>query len=750
MTKINIDHESYKDTAHRLRELGSRIPHLHGLGTAAPEAWMFGSKGENTAELERLIVSVIRDIGSWRSHFQPEDPAHVTERVKATSAYRHTIAFLREDLESLLDFLKRSVPAFSLRYQAHMGWDITLPSIVGYFAAMLYNNNNVAFEGSPATTVLEMLVGDDLCQMLGYKIPPQEDIKRGEMRPWGHITCGGTVANIEALWSARNLKFFPLAVRACMDEKRGGLENAKGLAVAYRDSEKARLVDLDTWSLLNLAPDEILKLPPVLAKFVEDGKTLSEVLQPYSVQALGMAAASLRYLGRDINAPVFFVPGSKHYSFNKAAGLLGIGLNNMKNIPTDSFARQRVDILEEQLEKCLQDRTPVISTVVVLGSTEESAIDPLKNILALRAKMRRRGLDFTVHVDAAWGGYCASMIRDDFKMRPIQEGDEEICIESWGGDSLPSNPVTSDFHDVPEVPVLSLSSYVAEQFEALDGADSITVDPHKQGYIPYPAGALCYRNSSMRDLVTFDAPYLYLGNIEPQVGVFGIEGSKPGAAAASVFLSHRLIRPTRSGYGRMLGMTLYNCKMFYVHLNCMDEGKDFICVPLAKPPNGSSDADFKASLAGSLSGLRSTEIARDQELLALLAESGPDLNIIAYAFNFRLPSGELNTDLNLVNEFNDYIYDQVKIQPSGPARSYDLIVSRTEFTRETYGDEFMDDYFSRIGITGGGDAIRVLRTCVMDPWIMDTAEGPFVARLVGIIESAVEQAVSRIRNNHSD
>lgn len=50
-----------------------------------------------------------------------------------------------------------------------MVWDINLPSIIRYFASMLYNQNNVAAEASPVTTVLEIEVGNDLCSMLGYK-----------------------------------------------------------------------------------------------------------------------------------------------------------------------------------------------------------------------------------------------------------------------------------------------------------------------------------------------------------------------------------------------------------------------------------------------------------------------------------------------------------------------------------------------------------------------------------------------------
>jgi len=35
---------------------------------------------------------------------------------------------------------------------------------------------------------------------------------------WGHITAGGTIANIEALWMARNLKVLPLGLRQVVRE----------------------------------------------------------------------------------------------------------------------------------------------------------------------------------------------------------------------------------------------------------------------------------------------------------------------------------------------------------------------------------------------------------------------------------------------------------------------------------------------------------------------------------------------------
>ena len=39
-----------------------------------------------------------------------------------------------------------------------MTWDATLPAFVGYIAGLLYNQNNVAAEGGPATTLMEIEV----------------------------------------------------------------------------------------------------------------------------------------------------------------------------------------------------------------------------------------------------------------------------------------------------------------------------------------------------------------------------------------------------------------------------------------------------------------------------------------------------------------------------------------------------------------------------------------------------------------
>src|SRR5215510_15958926 len=239
-------------------------PRLDTDGSRAVEAWFLGPKGENADEFERLVIQAIRDQAYWRRNYHPGDPTHITEQIKHSPAYLEALDALKEGYQGLLAWLKKSVPFFSMRYQGHMNWDLTIPGMLGYFATMLYNPNNVAFEGSTATTYLELLVGDDICRMLGYRIPERPDVGAGlppgGVRPWGHITCYGTVANIEALWSARNLKLFPLALHAALTREQA-LATARDIVVSLPTGEVRPLVQLDTWSLLNLKGDDILALP---------------------------------------------------------------------------------------------------------------------------------------------------------------------------------------------------------------------------------------------------------------------------------------------------------------------------------------------------------------------------------------------------------------------------------------------------------------------------------------------------------
>lgn len=698
------------------------VPNLSGSTIAGiepscrPEAWFLGPKAENLEVFERLLLDAVRDQAFWRRNFHPSDPIHITEEVKRSPEYLAGLDALFEGHRELLAFLKKSVPFFSMRYQGHMNWETTLPGQLGYFSAMLYNPNNVAFEGSTATTVLEIIVGNDLCRMLGYKVPGlDKGVKESDIRPWGHITCDGTVANIEAIWAARNLKFYPLAFQAALQESRA-LEPAKDVMIPLPSGGTGIVRELTPWELLNLAADDVLALPSRLtAEYKIPREAVSDALAPFSLQNMGIQAFATRFLGQFKKPPVFLVPGTKHYSFPKAAALLGIGASNMIDVPVDLDARMSAASLVQILKECEADRRPVIATVVVMGTTEESAVDPLRKVLDIRAAGRKQGFDFLVHADAAWGGYHASLIRDDF----------DIQRPGFQGPALP----------------VGMNNYTTEQFMALAEADSITVDPHKSGYIPYPAGALCYRNSAMRDLVTFAAPVVFHGDAEPTVGIYGIEGSKPGAAAAAVYLSHRVIRPTKSGYGQIIGQAMFTCKMLYLRLLCLDDPR-VVVTPVPRLPTERDGGDVAGELQfirTYILGKTNDQIRSVPDIHRRLAEFGPDQNILAYAFNFRTQSGEMNTDLALTNRFNRAIYDKLSINPGEDIYSYGLVVSTTDLHSSQYGAAFIEDFKRRIGVQRmtGEDMVTVLRSVTMDPWVTETKGGNFLDTIIAEFKKAV-------------
>jgi glutamate/tyrosine decarboxylase-like PLP-dependent enzyme len=65
------------------------------------------------------------------------------------------------------------------------------------------NPNNVAAEASPLTTEIEMRVGRELCDLIKYNTDPDK-----KPTAWGHITCDGSVANLESMWAGKKSFWF--------------------------------------------------------------------------------------------------------------------------------------------------------------------------------------------------------------------------------------------------------------------------------------------------------------------------------------------------------------------------------------------------------------------------------------------------------------------------------------------------------------------------------------------------------------
>ena len=46
-------------------------------------------------------------------------------------------------------------------------------------------------------------------------------------------------------------------------------------------------------------------------------------------------------------------------------------------------------------------------------------------------------------------------------------------------------------------------------YKAFDQAESITIDPHKMGYVPYSAGGIVIQDIRMRDTISYFATYVF-------------------------------------------------------------------------------------------------------------------------------------------------------------------------------------------------------------------------------------------------
>jgi glutamate/tyrosine decarboxylase-like PLP-dependent enzyme len=693
---------------------------LEGPGTESLAAWFLGPKAENQNLFSELIMQAVKANCNDRKEYFIKDPKYVTEDLKRSEEYINCVEYMKSEYNELLNSLKKSVPFFSYRYQAHMNWDLTIPGMLGYFSAMLYNQNNVAAEASPVTSHLEALVGDDLCKMLGFVVTDSND--ENVILPWGHITCDGSVANLEAMWAARNLKYYPISVAFALRNE-SALEAANGMLVPLPDGRCRQLIELDTWTLLNLGIDDVLALTQRMQlEYGISAEAITEALDPYTIQSLGFDEFNRRYI-KDTPPSVLMGPATKHYSWPKNAAVLGIGKNNFLNINVDMDARMDIKHLRTQLDKCLAARQPVIMVVVVLGSTEESAVDPLARVIALRDEYRKSGLEFAIHVDAAWGGYFASLLRKPHKST------SDVTIDS-------------------STPDLMLSDYVMEQYNAISLAESVTIDPHKAGYIPYPAGGLCYRNKSMRNLVAFLAPEVYHGEkVDASMGVFGIEGSKPGASAAGVYLSHRIIRPDQSGYGKILGKALFNSKRFYSGIITLAEPKDpFIVVPVQQIP-AEREGKSQKEIDKQLEEIKKNIVEKENEDIKpkdmrLLKKLGSDQIIITYAFNFKDKNGSLNTDPKKANDFNHKIFEALSLSPDKPDHKPSLIITTSQFEPEIYGKEFVRTFMKRLGVDDANlITMNFLSSTTMCPWLTDTEKGNFIPELTKALREAVLKVV---------
>ena len=261
-----------------------------------------------------------------------------------------------------------------------------------------------------------------------------------------------------------------------------------------------------------------------LGSFVEDGTLANftafwvarnRLLAPVDgfsgVELDGLAAA---YAAYGIDRCVVLVSELGHYSLQKACGLLGLGNRNLIAVETDHHRKVRVDRLREIIQAFEGTRTRIMAVVGIAGTTETGAIDPIGEMAAL---CNEKGIHF--HVDAAWGG-----------------------------------------------PTLMSPRY-ADRLHGIERADSVTIDGHKQFYMPMSCGMVYFRDPTAMDAVAYHTRYINRPG-SADLGVRSLSGSRE---ASSLILDSTLKIMGSQGYALLIDHGIDTARAFAEEIECRED-----------------------------------------------------------------------------------------------------------------------------------------------------------------------------------
>lgn len=344
--------------------------------------------------------------------------------------------FVSAHAEHLLDKLvANSVNTYSPTFIGHM------TSALPYFHLPLskllvgLNQNPVKIETSKAFTPLERQV----IGMLHQLIYQQDDAfyerhLHSSNQSLGAFCSGGTVANITALWVARN---------NCLAARTG----FKGIA--------------------------------------REG--LAAALQHYNYKQLGVMSSR-----------------RGHYSLAKAVDILGLGRDQLIKVdcPEQTLSPEQALTLGKRYQ---EEGNKLLAIVGVAGTTETGHIDPLDELADVAEE-----LDCHFHVDAAWGGATL------------------------------------------------FSNSQRQLLKGIERADSVTVDAHKQMYVPMGAGMVLFKDPEASNAVRHHAQYILRAGSK-DLGATTLEGSRNGMAMMVYSAMHII---GRRGYELLINESLKKAKLF--------------------------------------------------------------------------------------------------------------------------------------------------------------------------------------------
>ena len=206
------------------------------------------------------------------------------------------------------------------------------------------------------------------------------------------------------------------------------------------------------------------------------------------------------------------IPASAHFSFKKAADML-----NLNIVEAELDDNYKIDV--DSVKSLISDKT--VAIVAIAGTTELGLIDPIEEISKIAFEN-----NIYFHVDAAFGGFSIPFLRD------------------LGYD----------------LPVFDFS---------LPGVCSITVDPHKMGLAPIPAGGILFREEEYLEVMAVDSPYL---TVKTQSTIVG---TRLGASSAATYAVMKYFG--KEGYSKLANEMMENTQFLKEGLK--ELGYDVVCEP---------------------------------------------------------------------------------------------------------------------------------------------------------------------------
>jgi len=227
------------------------------------------------------------------------------------------------------------------------------------------------------------------------------------------------------------------------------------------------------------------------------------------------AAYRAKARSKDPKSFCVLFPKHAHYSWAKIADILGLFQKQIFWIETNDEGRMNVEDLKKKIEQAASKSFSSFLLVSVFGTTEFGICDPLALIDQTVRQWKSKGIHIWHHVDAAYGGFYA-------------------CLKNAA-----ENP---------------LAKKVQKSAKTLSKVDSITIDPHKLGYVPYAVGGFLCRTQQLYQMKSIKAPYIHKTKdlSEPQT----IEGSRSAQGALSLALTAKLLPFDENGFGTILRRNL--------------------------------------------------------------------------------------------------------------------------------------------------------------------------------------------------